>query len=57
MIYEDLRSTMMKRHQYVLTLLEEIKNLKEEVEGLKDEIESLNTIITKKDDEIRISKQ
>jgi len=56
MIYEDLRSTMMKRHQYVLTLLEEIKNLKEEVEGLKDEIESLNTIITKKDDEIRISK-
>ena len=46
----------MKRHQYVLTLLEEIKNLKEEVEGLKDEIESLNTIITKKDDEIRISK-
>lgn len=39
--YEDLRSTMMKRHEYVLELLETIKDREFDIRKLQEEVEDL----------------
>jgi hypothetical protein len=41
MEYEDLRSTMIKRHEFVLELQETIKDRDFDIRKLKEEVEDL----------------
>jgi len=47
MLYEDLRSHCMQRHEYTLQLLKEIDSLKEELDVQKEENNALDEQISK----------
>lgn len=57
MVYEDLRSTMVSRHEYVLSLLEQIEDLKRNIKRQDGEIDRLQNIVQKKDEEMVLQKE